>query len=170
MRICSFPSACVCVFVHASVCMEICVCVCVFSRLEFSIIPKGQLQHSRCSFIPQREYWAIWNCSYHSYWTIALIAMRVWVHISVKGARGRRWKQCDAGPWETEQFTERLHAQRCVFMCPVFMYLRCDDYISIKDQITDIMSNGKCLPGISWRGKKSNNRNLTRQVLPVELK
>lgn len=41
-----------------------------------------QLQHSRCSYRAQGEYWAIWNCSYHSYWTISLIA--VWVHVSVR--------------------------------------------------------------------------------------
>lgn len=48
--------------------------------------PKGNYSAADAVFIPRREYWAIWNCSYQSYWTIDLIAVRVWVHVSVKGA------------------------------------------------------------------------------------
>lgn len=87
---------------------------CEFS-VEFSFIPKAQIQRSRCSFIQRGEYWAIWNCSYHSYWTIALIAARVWVHVSVKGVWGRDGNR--TRPWETEQLTDwtDLHAYRCIF-------------------------------------------------------
>lgn len=102
-------------YVYRCVCME----MCVFSRLEFSIIPKGQLQHSRCSFIPRREYWAIRNCSYHSYWTIALIAVRVWVPVSVK----RAWGWDGSRPWETELFTERLQTYRCMFSIILLFFI-----------------------------------------------
>lgn len=46
------------------------------SWVRFTIVPKGLLQSSRRS-LTRWEYWAIWSCSYHSYWTVALIAVRV---------------------------------------------------------------------------------------------
>lgn len=77
-----FSSAWICSFLCTRV-SGVC-----FRRLQFSVIPRGQLQQSRCSFIPRWEYWAIWNCSYHTYWTIALIAGRVSVHSLSKAGGG----------------------------------------------------------------------------------
>lgn len=130
----AFKSVCASVHFRLRVCLCACkclhgsLCVCVFSRLEFSIIPKGQLQHSRCSFISQREYWAMWNCSYHSYWTIALIAMRVWVHISAKGERGSAMETMRRLGHGKRNNSLNVCTHRAVFSC-VASFCICDDYI-----------------------------------------
>ena len=106
--------------------------VCVFSRLEFSIIPKGQLQHRRCIFHTTKRILSNQKLFLSQLPDHCFNCSESWSSRLSEGSVRVAWKQCNRRAWEREQFTERVQAYRCVLIWRLFK-------LSIADCDKDIM-------------------------------